>query len=144
MIEEKRLRDRWEDFRRSGWFAFWSSAVSCAIVISLGFSVLGWKTGPEVRAMTKRSALEAQQELLSALCVSRFVSSTDAATNLRDLKEAASWARLEIIDQGGYADIALYDGEGNIGISDCAERLADMKQIPPRVVKGFALEGRDG
>ncbi len=75
---------------------------------------------------------EARAELVSNLCVQRFVSSPNAAQLLVDLKKESSWDRDTFVKEGGWAQIPGLKEQVSDANQLCANKLAGMDEVPAR------------
>lgn len=130
MSENESLPKRWEKFRPSKALWLWSCAGCIAVTMVAGFGFAGWVTGGTAAEMAESAGEDARAQLAATLCVDNFVSSANAATIFAELKEASSWDRDDIIEDGGWATL-----EGNVEIVDgsldlCAEQIVAMESLP--------------
>lgn len=107
----------------------------------VGFSSYGgWVTGGTAQEMADKAGNDVGTQIVSALCVKKFVAAPGASMQLAKLKEAKSWDRDNFIEDGGWATI---DGveDGIDGVADaCAEQLAAMDELPAAVMAPAADE----
>jgi len=80
------LSRRWDDYQPSKTVFFWGCAAAAVATMIIGFGWGGWVTGGTSRAMATTAAQEARGELVSAICVERFMAAPDSAARLVELK----------------------------------------------------------
>lgn len=133
---------RWNEFRPSKTLWFWSAAGVAVATIVLGFTVGGWVTGGTAQEMAENAVDEARAQLVANVCVEKFVSSEQFASQLTALKETSSWDRDSMIADGGWTTLpGLEDAVG--GAADlCAERLAEM-EVPEVKPVAETMSGDD-
>ncbi|WEX08549.1 hypothetical protein [Chelativorans sp. AA-79] len=127
---------RWQEYRPSKAIWAWSCIASVVLTMIVGFTYGGWVTGGTAESMAAQAKEDARENLVANLCVDGFVSSVNAEATFADIKEASSWDRDNLIEEGGWATI---DGleEQVAGAADlCAERIANMEDLPADRVVG--------
>ena len=121
---------KFADFQPSKTLWFWTSAGCVIATIVIGFTAGGWVTGGTAQEMATTAAEDGRAELAASLCVNQFASAPDAAAQFAALKEASSWERDDLIEEGGWA--ALPGGvevvDGSIDL--CAEKIAALETLP--------------
>jgi hypothetical protein len=130
MTQETTLSQRWQDFRPTKATWAWSCVACVALTMIVGFTWGGWVTGGTADAMVSQAREDARENLVANLCVSKFAASTGAAAKFAELKDASTYQRDDLIEEGGWATI---DGlkEQVSGAADlCAERIAEMEELP--------------
>ena len=130
MSDGQNFRDRWSQYRptKSTWF--WSCAGVAVATMVVGFTVGGWTTGGTAQAMADDAAEEARAQLASALCVERFVSVPNAASELAALKEASSYQRDNMIEDAGFTTFAGMEDAISGAADLCAEKLIALDELP--------------
>ncbi|MCY0147827.1 hypothetical protein OEG84_08905 [Hoeflea sp. G2-23] len=121
--------------------ALLGAAAGAVVLAIVGFSSYGgWVTGGTAQEMADKAGNDVGTQIVSALCVKKFVAAPGASMQLAKLKEAKSWDRDNFIEDGGWATI---DGveDGIDGVADaCAEQLAAMDELPAAVMAPAADE----
>ncbi|WP_322990283.1 hypothetical protein [Hoeflea sp.] len=121
--------------------ALLGAAAGAVVLAIVGFSSYGgWVTGGTAQEMADKAGNDVGTQIVSALCVKKFVAAPGASMQLAKLKEAKSWDRDNFIEDGGWATI---DGvEDSIdGVADaCADQLAAMDELPAAVMAPEAAE----
>lgn len=124
------LSQRWAEYRptKTGWF--WSGVAIAIATMVIGFTVGGWTTGGTAAEMAEDAARDARAELASAICVQRFAAAPDASTKWAELKDASSYERDNLIEDGGWTTFATME-EAVPGAADmCADELVAMDSLP--------------
>ena len=129
---------RWQEFRPSKAVWFWSCAACVVLTMILGFTVGGWVTGGTARTMAAQATEDAREQLVAAICVERFVAAPNAADSLAELKEASSWDRDDLIEDGCWIAIAAFEEQVSGAADLCAERLVALEEIPARMMESDA------
>lgn len=135
MSQNEGFSQRWEKYRPSKTLWFWSLAGTALATMILGFTAGGWTTGGAAAIMAEQAARDARAELVASVCVNKFVTAENAAEKLASLKDASSWSRDDIIEEGGWA--LLTGMEKSVpGAADlCADQLVAMDSLPVRNVE---------
>jgi hypothetical protein len=120
------LRQRWQGYRPSKALLFWSCVCSVAVALILGFTWGGWVTGGAATERAEKAARQARAELAAAMCVERFLDTSDASAQLTSLKKTMSWRRGDFIEKGGWATPPGLDKPVVSAADLCAERLVAM------------------
>lgn len=141
MADERKLADRWNDFRPSKTLWGWSMAGAALAAIIAGFTVGGWTTSGTAQKMAEDAAREARAQLASTVCVERFTASDSARTNLAELKETASYKQDDFIADGGWATPAGFDSPIPGAADLCADQLAAMESLPVREIVETTTNG---
>lgn len=130
MSDGQKLTDRWSQYRptKSTWF--WSCAAVAVATMVIGFTVGGWTTGGTAQEMAEEAAEDARAQLASTLCVDRFVSAPNASSELAALKEASSYERDDMIEDGGFTTFANMEDSVSGAADLCAEQLVALEEIP--------------
>jgi hypothetical protein len=81
--------------------------------------------------MAQKAADQARTDLVTSVCVRRFLAAPDAATQLASLKAAQFWQKSAFIEKGGWASLPGLKSPVTEAASACADRLASM-DIPPK------------
>ena len=133
MTETTDFRTRYRDYRPSKTAWFWSCAAVVALTIFGGFTWGGWTTASNAEEMRNQAVQDARADLAARVCSSRFLASVDAASRLKEFQSTNSWARKEMLQEGGFMQIGVMD-EPIRGMADrCAQRLinAELPAPPP-------------
>jgi hypothetical protein len=120
----------WSSYQPSKTLWFWSLVGASALTMAIGFTWGGWMTTGRASVMTDLAVRDARAKLVADLCVHNFVSSSDAAENLKALKAKSSWERDDFINEGGWAKIAGIDGTVAKAADTCADQLVNLKELP--------------
>jgi hypothetical protein len=80
--------------------------------------------------MAAEAAEDARTEVATAVCVNKFVNSANANAHLAALKDASSWERDSVIEEGGWSTIKGYDGDLSDVAYVCGDELAAMETLP--------------
>lgn len=103
-------------------------AVGAVATMIVGFSWGGWMLGSSAAKMADSSAKTAVVTAIAPICVQQFQKSTDAATNMAELKKSTTpYQQAAFIEKGGWA---MMPGSTAVssGVSEaCAKLLNDMK-----------------
>lgn len=130
MSDSESLAKRWENFRPTKTLWLWSCAGCVAATMIAGFGFAGWVTGGTASEMAESAGEDARAQLAASFCVNNFVQSADASTVFQELKDASSWDRDDIIEEGGWAsfegDVEIVDGSLDL----CAEKIVAMESLP--------------
>lgn len=124
------LSQRWQDYRPTKRVWAWSCIACIVLTMVVGFSWGGWVTGGTAENMVSQAKRQARENLVATLCVSNFVASADADANFTALKEASSYERDDLIEEGGWAVIDGLKEQVAGAIDLCADRIAGMEQLP--------------
>ncbi len=127
MDNRENFTQRWNEFRPTKTLWFWSAAGVAVATMVVGFTVGGWVTGGTAQEMAENSADGARAQLVAGVCVERFVSSDQFASDLATLKEASSWDRDNLIEDGQWTMMAGLDEPVADAADLCAERLSAME-----------------
>ncbi len=126
----KNFAQSWNEFRPSKTLWVWS-CVGCVIAtVILGFSWGGWVTGGTATEMAIDAAEDGRTEVAATVCVNKFVASANAGTQLATLKDASSWERDGIVEEGGWSTIPGLDADLDEVAEVCADRLVAMETLP--------------
>ena len=103
------------------------AALGAAATLIVGFYWGGWVTGGAAKEMAQKSATVALVTALAPICVDKFQRSTDAATNMTELKKASSWQQSSFIEKGCWATFSGSD-QANSSVADaCATLLGNLQ-----------------
>src|ERR1700761_404375 len=94
----------WSDWRPTKALWFWSCVGCVVATLAVGFFWGGWVTAGESAQMSRQAAEKARPDLAASVCVNRFVSAPDAATQLATLRKTDPWARTELLQKGGWTN----------------------------------------
>lgn len=117
---------RWHDYRPAKGMLAWSFVGGVAATLLVGFMVFDWRSAGSANEMAANAASQAEAELVSAICVERFMDETDAAARLIELKAESKWSQDDFIDAGGWAKLASRDEPVRDAAKMCAETLVAM------------------
>lgn len=141
MSEERSIGQRWSEFRPSKGQWFWSCAGVAATVIVVGFAFGGWVLGSSADEMAENAADEARNDLIATLCVGNFAQSANASVELAAIKDASSWERDNLVEDGGWAKIQGIEGTSSGAVDMCAERLANFTLPAAKEASSSATKG---
>ena len=127
MVEERNAKQKIADFRPSKTLWFWSCVGVAVVTMIVGFTLGGWVTGGTAEEMAEAAADDARADLVAAACVERFVRGPKFADKLAKLKEANTWQRSDVIEDGGWATLAGMEEPLDDAADICADRLAAME-----------------
>jgi hypothetical protein len=95
----------------------------------IGFTFGGWVTGGTARKGSERDVKDATIAALAPICVDKFQSNADAATNMSTLKKISPWQQASFIEKGGWATMPGATSS-DIGVAQaCAELLGHVKVV---------------
>lgn len=135
MAERSSFAQRWQEYRPTKAVWLWSCVAAAILTLIAGFTWGGWVTGGTASSMAARAAEDAREQLVASICVNRLVNSPNAAATFAKLKEARSWERDDIIEEGGWITIEALD-EQIAGAADvCAEEIIAMESLPARTAE---------
>lgn len=132
MADDRKLAEKWNEFRPSKTTWFWTMAGAAVAAIAIGFTFGGWTTGGTAREMANDAAQDARAQLAATLCVENFVSAPDANSNWAELKETTSYQQDNYIEDGGWAMLEGMEDLVNGATDICADRLVAMEALPAR------------
>jgi hypothetical protein len=130
MSEQQTISQRWEAFRPTKTLWFWSVAGAAVATMILGFTAGGWTTDGNARIMAERSARDARAELVATVCVQKFAAEADAVARLAALKEASSWERENIVEDGGWVMLTGMEEAVPGAAEACADHLIALDSLP--------------
>jgi hypothetical protein len=141
-MSKNNFAENWNEFRPSKGLWIWS-CVGCIIAtVILGFAWGGWVTGGTAAEMAANAAEDARTEVAAAVCVNKFVASANAGAQLTTLKDASSWERDGLVEEGGWSTIPGLDKLDDVA-EVCAERLVAMEALPAPVATEAVAETDD-
>lgn len=121
----------WSEYRPSKGLWFWTLIGASALTMAIGFTWGGWTTAGHASNMRDVAVRNGRAELVSRLCVQKFVSSPDAAEQLAALKAKSYWDRDDFVEKGGWTTIAGLEKPVPSAAESCANKLVDMKELSP-------------
>lgn len=130
MAESNSLSQRWQEYRPSKAMWLWSCVAAVVLTMIVGFTAGGWVTGGTAEAAAADARQEGREQLVATICVERFVAAPGARQSLQELKEASSWQRDDLIDEGGWATLKVLEEQVPGAADLCAERLVALEEIP--------------
>lgn len=130
MSQNQTLSQRWAEYRPSKGVWIWSFIGAIVLTMIVGFTAGGWVTGGTAQEMAENAASSTRSGLVAKLCVNKFISTDNAEGRLAKLKEADSWERDDLIEDGGWTTIAGLTEGGSDAADLCAEQLAAMDKLP--------------
>ena len=117
----------WKDYQPTKGTLVWSFFAGIVATLIVGFVAFGWYTAGGALNLADNAAERARAELASAICVERFMSGSEVAARLAELKEESTWSREDYIEEGGWITFARFKEPLNDAADLCAEALVDMK-----------------
>lgn len=141
MTQTGNLSYRWENFRPSKTLWFWSLAGAVVATMVVGFTVGGWTTGGTAAKMAEKASRDARTQLAASICVEKFVSAANAATQLATLKERSRWERDDFVEDGGWAKLIGLEKPVTGAADLCAEELVAMENLPARNIAPVSTDG---
>jgi len=135
MSELQTISQRWEAFRPSKTLWFWSMTGVAVATMLLGFTAGGWTTDGNAKIMAERSARDARAELVATVCVQKFAAEADAVARLAALKEASSWERDDIVEDGGWVMLTGMKEAVPGAAEACADHLIAMDSLPKKEIE---------
>ena len=103
------------------------AAVGVVATLVVGLNWGGWMLGSSASKIADVTARSAVVAAIAPTCVQQFQRSTDAATNMVELKKAGTYQQAEYVEKGGWATMP---GSTVVspGVSQaCAKLLNDLK-----------------
>ena len=101
-------------------------AVGAVATMVVGFNWGGWMLGGSANKMADDAAKSAVVAVIAPICVEQFQKSTDAVTNMVELKKISSYQQATFVEKGGWA---MMPGgtEVSAGVTQaCAKMLNDL------------------
>ncbi len=123
------IGQRWRDYRPAKGTLVWSFIGGVAATLILGFMVFDWRSAGSATEMATNAAHQAQAELVSAICVERFLSEPGAAAALVELKAENSWSQDDFIEAGGWVALVGQDKPVRDAAKMCAATLVAMDDV---------------
>lgn len=124
------IRDSVRDYKPSKKVWLWSCVGTAVATMVVGFTLGGWVLGGTANEMAQAGAREARASLAASVCVSRFLSATDARVNLAALKEESSFSQDDFVEDGGWVTFGDSDEPVDGAADLCADQLAEA-ELPP-------------
>jgi hypothetical protein len=103
------------------------AAAGAVATLIIGFNWGGWVTGGTAKDMVQRSTTSAVISALSPICVDKFQHSTEAVSNMVELKKVSSYQQGSFIEKGGWATLPGSDTANSSVARACAEMLSSLK-----------------
>lgn len=85
--------------------ALWGVVGGAILAAITGFTWGGWVTGGTAESTASQRASSAVVAALAPVCVEKFKSNADVATNLTTLKKTDAWSQGEYVEKGGWATL---------------------------------------
>ncbi|MDP0928578.1 hypothetical protein Q0601_15445 [Paracoccus onubensis] len=108
----------------------WTAVGTAVLTMVIGFTAGGWVTGGSAREMTEQASNDSRKQLVASICVDRFVSDANAADNFTKLKEARSYERDNLIEDGGWSTIDALEDQVSGAADLCAKQIAALDALP--------------
>lgn len=116
----------WKDYRPSKIVWFWSSISVVILTMIVGFGWSGWVTAGTAQAMAEEAADRARARLVANVCVQRYISADRFASRFIELKNAVTFKREDLIQDGGWTTLPGVDEPVPGAARLCANELARM------------------
>ncbi|MFK0278691.1 hypothetical protein ACIQUG_33865 [Ensifer sp. NPDC090286] len=120
----------WSTYHPSKKLWIWSTVSSSLLTMVVGFTVGGWTTPGGSEVLAEQAVRKARAELISEICVHKFVSAANADENLKELKSKSVWEQDDFIANGGWATVAGLSEPVPKAVDACADALMDLKELP--------------
>lgn len=113
-------------FRPSKLLWFSSSIGVAAAAIAIGFTWGGWVTADAARHMADEAARKARAQLVSEVCVNRYINGDNFASRFAELKDAVTFKRQDLIEDGHWTELPGIEEPIPGAVRLCANELAGM------------------
>ncbi len=128
--DDNNKRTRWEELKESHvtkTTLVWSCVGSVVVALIVGFTFGGWVTGGTARQMEQTAGESGRFDLVSAICVERFMDQPDVREQLAELQGIRSTFRQrQFIEEGNWAIMPGRDEASRQGADLCARVLANL------------------
>lgn len=122
------FRHRWDKAKLKKSVVFWIVIGAIVLVLFLGFTQAGWKTGANAQDMANTSAQSAVVDRLAPICVAQFNADTQGATKLSEMKDISSSQRTKYVKEQGWATMPGETGPDNKVASACTKQIMLIAQ----------------
>ena len=128
MQDTKSIRHRWDKAKLKKSVVFWIVIGAIVLVLFLGFTQAGWKTGATAQHMATTSAQSAVVDRLAPICVAQFNADAQGATKLSEMKDISSSQRTKYVKEQGWATMPGETGPDNKVASACTKQIMLLAQ----------------
>ena len=122
------FRHRWDKAKLKKSVVFWIVIGAIVLVLFLGFTQAGWKTGANALDMANTSAQSAVVDRLAPICVAQFNADAQGATKLSEMKDISSSQRTKYVKEQGWATMPGETGPDNKVASACTKQIMLIAQ----------------
>lgn len=102
------------------------TAFGAIAAMIIGFNWGGWTLGSTAMKQADEQTNTATVAALAPICVDNFQSSPDATANLAAIKEASSYKRTGMVDDGGWAVLPGNEKAGAGVAKACAKLINEL------------------
>ena len=127
MAQARTFKQRVAEFKPTKTLWFWSCVACVVLTMIVGFTFGGWVTGSTAKETAQTAADDAQAKLVANVCIEKFTTSADFAAKLAKLKETNSWARSDMLEEGGWVTLAGMKEPLDDAAEICSDKLAAME-----------------
>lgn len=103
----------------------WGAVAGAVILSVVGFSFSGWHTASQTDAITSVKVATALTAAMAPVCALAFKQDGKYAANMVELKKTDEWSRSNLIEKGGWGNVA-----GGQDLSPEAARACALLLIP--------------
>lgn len=125
------FRHRWDKAKLKKSVVFWIVIGAIVLVLFLGFTQAGWKTGANAQHMASTSAQGAVVDRLTPICVAQFNADAQGTAKLSEMKDISSSQRTKYVKEQGWATMPGETGPDNKVASACTKQIMLIAQSAP-------------
>ena len=122
------FRHRWDKAKLKKSVVFWIVIGAIVLVLFLGFTQAGWKTGANAQDMANTSAQSAVVDRLTPICVAQFNADAQGTAKLSEMKDISSSQRTKYVKEQGWATMPGETGPDNKVASACTKQIMLIAQ----------------
>jgi hypothetical protein len=122
------FRNRWDKAKLKKSVVFWIVIGAIVLVLFLGFTQAGWKTGATAQHMANTSAQVAVVDRLTPICVAQFNADAQGVAKLSEMKDISSSQRTKYVKEQGWATMPGETGPDNKVASACTKQIMLIAQ----------------
>ena len=122
------FRHRWDKAKLKKSVVFWIVIGAIVLVLFLGFTQAGWKTGATAQHMANTSAQSAIVDRLTPICVAQFNADAQGAAKMAEMKDISSSQRTKYVKEQGWATMPGETGPDNKVASACTKQIMLIAQ----------------
>jgi hypothetical protein len=122
------FRNRWDKAKLKKSVVFWIVIGAIVLVLFLGFTQAGWKTGATAQHMANTSAQVAVVDRLTPICVAQFNADAQGVAKLSEMKDISSSKRTKYVKAQGWATMPGETGPDDKVASACAKQIMLIAQ----------------